>query len=470
MRPFMNEDFLLLTNTAKTLYHDHAANMPIIDSHCHINPAEIMENRKFENITQAWLGGDHYKWRLIRTMGVEERFVTGDACDREKLQKFAEVMPKCIGSPIYHWTHLELQRYFGSNLIINGDTAQEIWDLTQAKLKEDSLRVRGIIKQSNVQAIGTTDDPTDDLTWHKQLKEDVTNKTVVSPTMRPDKAMNINKADFAGYIEKLSDAAGVEIKSRDDLKAALLARIEFFHQMGCRASDHGLDYVAYRLMSKTKLEEIFQKGLRGEVVCVEEAEAFKTDLMLFFGREFARRGWVMQLHYGVQRNCNEEQFNRLGPDTGFDAMGMRYCGSEIVAFLNALEKDGLLPKTVFFSVNPHDDTMLETIIACFQGGGVKGKIQHGVPWWFNDTKHGMESQLVTLASQGVLGTFIGMHTDSRSFLSYVRHEYFRRILCNLIGTWVENGEYPNDKKALAELVEDISYRNAARYFGYDVLA
>ena len=470
MHSFMDKDFLLHTETAKILYHDTAAKMPIIDFHCHINPAEIMENRKFENITQAWLGGDHYKWRLIRTMGVQEQFITGDASDREKFQKFAETLPKCIGSPIYHWTHLELQRYFGSNLVISGDTAQEIWDLTEAKLKEESLRVRGIIAQSKVQAIGTTDDPTDDLLWHKQLREDVTNKTVVSPTMRPDKAINIDKAGYAEYIAKLANVTGITIKKRDDLKAALLERIEFFQQMGCKASDHGLDYVAYRIMGENKLDEIFQKCLAGETVTMEEAEAFKTDLMLFFGREFARRGWVMQIHYGVQRNCNEAAFARLGPDTGFDAMGMRYCGTEITRFLNALEKDGLLPKTVLFSINPHDDAMLGTIIGCFQGGEIRGKIQHGVPWWFNDSKHGMENQLVTLGSLGVLGTFIGMLTDSRSFLSYARHEYFRRILCNQIGTWVEKGEYPNDKKALTELVEDISYRNAARYFGYEVLA
>ncbi|MCL2588407.1 MAG: glucuronate isomerase [Oscillospiraceae bacterium] len=470
MQPFMNKDFLLHTDTAKTLYHEHAVNMPIIDFHCHINPAEIVENRKFENITQAWLGGDHYKWRLIRTMGVEERFITGDASDREKFQKFAETLPKCIGNPIYHWSHLELQRYFGTDIVLSGDTAQEIWDIAEAKLKDDSMRVRGIIEQSRVQAIGTTDDPIDDLKWHKALREDAANKTVVSPTMRPDKAMNIDIAGFADYIAKLATVSGVKITSRDDLKAALLTRIDFFNEMGCRASDHGLDYVAYRIMSGAELEAIFQKGLRGEAVTMEEAEAFKTDLMLFFGREFAKRGWVMQLHYGVQRNTNDAMFERLGPDTGFDAMGMRYCGTAITGFLNALAKDGLLPKTVLFSINPHDDAMLGTIIGCFQGSEVRGKIQHGVPWWFNDTKQGMENQLITLSSVGVLGTFIGMLTDSRSFLSYARHEYFRRILCNQVGVWVEGGEYPNDKKALAELVEDISYRNAARYFGYDVLA
>ena len=470
MRSFMNEDFLLHTNTGKDLYHHVASKMPIIDFHCHINPAEIMKNRKFENITQAWLEGDHYKWRLIRSMGVEERLITGDASDREKFQKFAEILPKCIGNPVYHWAHLELQRYFGSNLVISGDTAQEIWDLAKEKLREDSMRVRGIIAQSKVQAIGTTDDPADDLNWHKQLREDVTSPIVVSPTMRPDKAINIDKVGFPEYINKLADISGIKITNRDELKEALLTRIQFFHEMGCRASDHGLDYVVYRLAGEEELEASFQKGLQGEAVTIEEAEAFKTDMMLFFGREFARRQWVMQLHYGVLRNCNQMMFDRLGPDTGFDAMGMRNCGKEIVGFLNALGKDDLLPKTVLFSINPHDDAMLGTIIGCFQTSEIRGKIQHGIPWWFNDTKHGMESQLITLSGVGVLGAFIGMLTDSRSFLSYARHEYFRRILCNQIGRWVEDGEYPNDKEALKELVEDISYRNAARYFGYDVLA
>jgi len=470
MRAFMDENFLLHTDTAKILYHEHGAKMPIIDYHCHINPAEIMENRQFENITQAWLGADHYKWRLIRAMGVEEQHVTGSATDREKFQKFAETLPKCIGSPIYHWTHLELKRYFGSDLVISGDTAQEIWDLTAAKLKNEALRVRGIIAQSNVQAIGTTDDPIDALPFHKALREDATNPLVVSPTMRPDKAINIHKAGFPAYIVQLAEAAGVQIETMDDLKHALLKRIDFFDSMGCKASDHGLDHVPYRLMGEAELEACFQKGLAGEAFTAEECEAFQTDLMLFFGRAFAERGWVMQLHYGVQRSCNDVMFDRLGPDTGFDAIGMRNCGREIVGFLNALERENALPKTILYSINSHDDAMLETIIGCFQGGGVRGKLQHGVPWWFNDTKHGMESQLVSLASLGVLGTFIGMLTDSRSFLSYTRHEYFRRILCNQIGLWVESGEYPRDLPVLGELVEDISYRNAARYFGYPVLA
>ena len=445
MRNFMDNDFLLFNDTAKALYHNHAAHMPIIDYHCHINPAEIMENRQFENITQAWLGGDHYKWRLIRAMGVDERYITGDADDREKFQKFAETLPRCIGNPIYHWTHLELKRYFGSDLVISGDTAQEIWDLTAKQLQRDELRVRGIITQSNVQAIGTTDDPIDDLRWHKALRDDPTNTAIVSPTLRPDKAINIDKPGYLEYLAKLAEVSGTTITTVDDLKSALLKRIEFFHEMGCRASDHGLDYVIFRTADSSTIEAIFQKGLRGETITEHEAESFKTDLMLFFGREFSRLGWAMQLHYGALRNNNEAMFKLIGPDTGYDAISTRECSHAVSAFLNGLEREGKLPKTILYSLNPNDNDMLVSLVGCFQGAGTLGKIQHGSAWWFNDTKSGMERQMLTLANIGMLGAFIGMLTDSRSFLSYTRHEYFRRILCNLIGDLVERGEYPHSK-------------------------
>jgi len=466
----MCKDFLLYNDTAKALYHNHAAHMPIIDYHCHINPAEIMENRQFQNITQAWLGGDHYKWRLIRAMGTEERYITGDAPDREKFQKFAETLPRCIGNPIHHWTHLELKRYFGCDLVINGDTAQDIWDITEQRLREDSLRVRGMIAQSNVQAIGTTDDPADDLRWHRALLDDPTNTTVVSPTLRPDKAINIDKPGYSEYLAKLGQVSGVSITCLEDLKCALLKRIEFFNTMGCRASDHGLDYVVFRAPDATLVEGIFQKSLGGGTVTEAEAECFKTEMMLFFGREFHRLGWAMQLHYGALRNNNEAMFARLGPDTGYDAIGTRDCSRAISAFLSALEREGKLPKTILYSLNPNDNAMLVSIMGCFQGSGIMGKIQHGSAWWFNDTKSGMEDQMLTLANIGVLGAFIGMLTDSRSFLSYTRHEYFRRILCNTLGKLAEHGEYPRDMRTLGQLAEDISYRNAARYFGYEVRA
>ncbi|MCL2856394.1 MAG: glucuronate isomerase [Oscillospiraceae bacterium] len=470
MKPFMDKDFLLRGDTAKVLYHDYASQMPIIDYHCHINPAEIMENRRFDNITQAWLGGDHYKWRLMRAVGVEERYITGDAPDREKFQKFAETLPFCIGNPIHHWTHLELRRYFGCDLVINGDTAQQVWELTEKKLKDDALSVRGIIASSGVQAIGTTDDPLDDLRWHKALRDDPSNKAVVSPTFRPDKAINIDKPDFADYIAKLGALTGKGIKTVDDLKAALLQRINFFNEMGCRASDHGLDYVIFRPADERTVASIFRKGLEGAPITEAEAESFKTALMLFFGREFARLGWIMQLHYGALRGNNTAMLGRLGPDTGYDAISTRECSQAVAGFLNALEVDGKLPKTILYSLSPNDSAMLTTVMGCFQGAGAMGKIQHGSAWWFNDTKIGMEQQMLNLANTGVLGTFIGMLTDSRSFLSYTRHEYFRRILCNLLGDMVERGEHPADMKVLGEMAKNISYRNVARYFGYEVLA
>ena len=465
----MGKDLMLQNETAKTLFHGYAAKMPIIDYHCHIDPRQIMGNTQFENITKAWLGGDHYKWRLMRAMGVSEEFVTGSAPDREKFQKFCEILPHCVGNPVHHWTHLELQRYFGCELVINGANAQDIWDITNDKLKLDSFRVRGIIKTSKVQAIGTTDDPADDLMWHRALRDDAANTVTVVPTMRPDMAVNIDKAGFADYITKLAGVSGVKIGNVPDLKSALLKRITFFSEMGCRASDHGMDSVTFRQADGKTIEDIFQKGLTGGTVSAAEAEMFKTDLMLFFGREFSKLGWVMQLHFGAQRNCNNARFKRLGADKGYDAINGRSGGEALVGFLNALAEEGRLPKTVLYSLNPGDNAMLVSIAGCFQDEGI-GKIQHGSAWWFNDTKRGMENQILTLAETGVLGSFIGMLTDSRSFLSYTRHEYFRRILCNIIGDLVEKGEYPCEMEFLGTLVEDISYRNAARYFGFEIKA
>lgn len=466
MRVFLDKDFLLESETAKVLYHDYASKMPIIDYHCHIIPGEILENRRFENITQAWLGGDHYKWRMMRTLGVDERFITGNAPDREKFQKFVEVLPRCPGNPVYHWSHLELQRYFDCNLVINPKNADEIWALTLEKLKGDGFSVRQLIARSNVKAISTTDDPVDDLSVHKALMDDSTNTLVITPTMRPDNAINIDKPGFAEYIRKLADASGKNITTVKDLKEALLRRIEFFGEMGCRASDHGLDYVTCRPAAEDKVEEIFQIGLSGQAVTEEETEVFKTNLMLFFGREFAKRGWVMQLHYGAHRSNSDRMKSLLGPDTGFDSISTKDCSLGLARFLNALDKDGELPKTIIYSLNPNDNAMIGSIIGCFQGDGMPGKMQHGSAWWFNDTKTGMENQLMSLAELGALGTFVGMLTDSRSFLSYTRHEYFRRVLCNMLGNMVQGGLYPADIEELGAIVEDISYCNTARYFGY----
>ncbi len=461
---FMSEDFLLSNETAKRIYHNYAEKMPIVDYHCHISPQEIAENKKFDNITQIWLGGDHYKWRQIRSNGICENEITGDADDRVKFQRFAEMLPRAIGNPLYHWTHLELKRYFGYDGVLNGETAEEVWNLCNKKLKDDSMSVCSIINNSNVAMIGTTDDPIDNLEWHIKIRESGCCNAAVVPSFRPDKAVNIEKEGFVEYIGKLSDVSGVEIKSADDVKKALSARLDFFCENGCRATDHGLDYVVYSPASDDEIEDIFKAAMAGKNISQEDADKYKTAILLHLGREYSKRGIVMQLHYGAQRNTNTDMFNKLGPDTGFDCISVRDCGFEITGFLNALQKDGLLPKTILYSLNPSDNAMLGTIIGCFQGSEVAGKIQHGSAWWFNDNKTGMQEQMTTLANLSLLGNFIGMLTDSRSFLSYTRHEYFRRILCDLIGTWVENGEYPNDDAQLGKLVQDICYYNAERYF------
>ncbi len=468
MKQFMGKDFLLSTETAKTLYHDYAATMPVLDYHCHINPQEIAEDKKFENITQIWLGGDHYKWRQMRSNGVDEQYITGNASDRDKFQKWAETLEKAIGNPLYHWSHLELQRYFGYNGVLNGDTAEEVWNICNAKLKEDSMSVRGLIKQSNVTLICTTDDPIDSLEWHKKIAEDSTFSVQVLPAWRPDKAMNIEKPDFTDYLAKLSDVSGISISSYSDLKSALKNRMEFFAANGCSVSDHALNYVMYNPASEDELEVIFSKRLAGEAISEEEELKFKTAFMVFVGKEYHKLGWVMQLHYGTKRDNNTLLFNKLGADTGFDAINNHTPSASMANFLNALNTTDELPKTIIYSLNPFDNAAIGTIIGCFQDSTAVGKIQQGSAWWFNDNKTGMIDQMTSLGNLGLLGNFIGMLTDSRSFLSYTRHEYFRRILCELVGGWVENGEYPADMKSLKAIIEGISYENAVRYFGFDL--
>lgn len=438
--------------------------MPIIDYHCHINPQEIAENKKFDNITQIWLSGDHYKWRQIRSNGICENEITGNADDRTKFQRIAEMLPRAIGNPLYHWTYLELKRYFGYNGVLNGDTAEKVWNLCNQKLMDDSMSVCNIIKNSNVAMIGTTDDPIDTLEWHIKIRESGCCTARVVPSFRPDKAVNIEKNGFVEYISKLSEVSGIEINTVEDIKSALTARLNFFCENGCRATDHGLDYVVYSPTSDDEVERIFSSVIKGETISQEDADKYKTAILLHLGKEYAKRGIVMQLHYGVQRNTNTKAFEELGPDTGFDCISVKDCGLAITGFLNALQKDNNLPKTILYSLNPSDNALLGTIIGCFQGSDTIGKIQHGSAWWFNDNKTGMQEQMTTLANLSLLGNFIGMLTDSRSFLSYTRHEYFRRILCNLIGTWVENGEYPDDEEQLGRLIEDICYYNAERFF------
>lgn len=466
MKAFMDKDFLLSTPTAVSLFHDYADKMPIIDYHCHINPKEIAEDRKFENITQVWLGGDHYKWRLMRSAGVDEKYITGDAPDKEKFLKWAEVLGKAIGNPLFHWSHLELQRFFGYHGVLNADTAEEVWTLCNEKLASPDMSVRNLIRKSNVDIICTTDDPVDSLEWHKMLAADTSFETKVYPAWRPDKAMNIEKPDFLDYIAKLSEVSGVSINSFGDLKKALINRMSFFNDMKCCVSDHALEYVYYAPATDSEIERIFSKKMGGEELTALEVKQYKTMFMIFCGKEYNRLGWVMQLHYGAKRDNNTPRYEKLGPDTGYDCINNYAPSAEIADFLNALEKDSSLPKTIIYSLNPNDNQAIDTILGCFQGPEAVGKIQHGSAWWFNDNKTGMNDQLISLGNLGYLAGFVGMLTDSRSFLSYPRHEYFRRILCNLFGELVENGEYPADMKTLGGIVSDISYNNAKNYFNF----
>ena len=465
MKQFMDKDFLLSTETAQTLYHQFAENTPILDYHCHINPQEIYEDRKFENITQVWLGGDHYKWRQMRSNGVDEKYITGDGTDREKFQAWAETMPKLIGNPLYHWSHLELRRYFGYEGYLNGDTAEEVWNLCNAKLQEDSMTVRNIIKQSGVTLICTTDDPVDSLEWHKKIAEDPTFDVQVLPAWRPDKAMNVEKPTFAAYIDQLSKVSGIEVKDFASLKDALKNRMAYFASLGCCVSDHALEYVMYAPATDEEVDAILQKGLKGEAISKEEELKYKTAYMLFVAREYVKMGWIMQIHYGCKRDNNAYMFEQLGPDTGYDCINNYAPSAQMADFLNALSATNDIPKTIIYSLNPNDDSAIGSLIGCFQGD-VPGKIQQGSAWWFNDHKLGMIQQMSSLANLGCLGNFVGMLTDSRSFLSYTRHEYFRRILCELFGSWVENGEYPADMKSLESMVKGICYNNAVRYFGF----
>jgi glucuronate isomerase len=402
----------------------------------------------------------------MRNNGISEDEITGNAPDRVKFERFAETLPKAIGNPMYHWTHLELKRYFGYDGILSPETSEKVWELCNRRLSEPDMTVRGIIKRSNVMAIGTTDDPADSLEWHIKLEQDKTFSTKVVPSFRPDKAVNIEKPGFTEYISRLSAVCNTDISNINDLKTAMVSRLDYFGKAGCRAADHGLDYVVYNPSSEHEANEIFKKALSGTTLTCEQVEKYKTYLLLFFAEEYCRRGWVMQLHYGTMRNINSRMFGSIGPDTGFDVMSTRCCCDALAGLLGALDARNSLPKTILYSLNPADNELLDAIIGSFQGAEVAGKLQHGSAWWFNDTKTGMEAQLTSLANLAVLGNFVGMLTDSRSFLSYTRHEYFRRIFCNLIGGWVENGEYPDDDKSLRGITEGVCYLNAKKYFGF----
>lgn len=468
MRTFMDEDFMLHSETARKLYHSWAEGLPILDYHCHISPEDIARDRRFENITRIWLGGDHYKWRLMRAAGVEERYITGDAPDREKFQKWAETLELAVGNPVYHWSHLELQRFFGYHDVLNGESAQKVWELTCEQLANPQMSARNLILRSRVTLICTTDDPADDLRWHKELAADSSFPVQVLPAWRPDRAMNLEKPDYPEYLKRLEEASGTKIASFADLKQALRKRMDSFESLGCRASDHGLDSIWYAPAPEQEIEEIFSQRLEGKMPGQEQRKKFITAFLHFCAGEYAARGWVMQLHFGCLRDNNRRMYRLLGPDTGFDCVNNETSTRHLSALLNGLEEEGVLPKTILYSLDTNDDDGIDSVIGCFQNSDAAGKLQHGAAWWFNDHSAGMKKQMISLANGGLLGNFVGMLTDSRSFLSYPRHEYFRRILCDLIGQWVEDGEYPMDEKNLQRIIRGICYENAVRYFGFSL--
>ncbi|MBB6218499.1 glucuronate isomerase [Anaerosolibacter carboniphilus] len=468
MKKFMDENFLLDNETAIKLYHDFAKEMPIIDYHCHLNPKEIAENKRYRNITEIWLGGDHYKWKAMRSNGIDEKYITGDAADKDKFLKWAETVPYTIGNPLYHWTHLELQRYFGIDTLLSPESAEGIWEKCNELLEKEEFTARELIKRSNVKVICTTDDPIDTLEYHKEVAEDHTFDVKVLPTLRPDKVINIEKEGFTAWIKKLGEVVGRDIQAMDALLDALKERVQYFDSLGCKVSDHALDPIVFEKGDKEEINNIFVKALNGETLTESDIRKYKTYVLLFLGREYAKLGWAMQIHIGTIRNVNSRMMRMLGPDTGFDTIGDYVFAEALAKFLDALDTTNELPKTILYCLNPRDNEVLATMIGSFQGGGIPGKIQFGSGWWFNDQKDGMIRQMIALSNVGLLSRFVGMLTDSRSFLSYARHEYFRRILCNLLGKWVENGEAPKDMDLLGKIVKDICFYNANRYFGFHV--
>ncbi|WP_163101961.1 glucuronate isomerase [Peribacillus alkalitolerans] len=466
MKNFMDENFLLNNDTAVTLFHDYAKEMPIIDYHCHLSPKEIFENKSFRNITDAWLGGDHYKWRVMRALGVDEEFITGKASDYDKFLAWAEAVPLLIGNPLYNWTHLELQRFFGINGILNKKTAPHIWEKVNDQLIREDFRVRDLIKKSNVKVICTTDDPVDRLEYHLQLKDDNNFDVSIVPGFRPDKSLEINRDGYGDWIGKLQEVSGISIQSYTDFLSALESRVRYFHSVGCRVSDHAIDTMVYEETTEEEVAQIFAEALQNNKVSLESDKKYKTYTLKFLGKLYAELDWAMQFHINALRSNNTRMFKVLGPDTGYDSMNDGEIAKPLVQLLDSLDQENALPKTILYSLNPKDNNVIAAMIGSFQGGGIPGKIQFGTAWWFNDTKDGMLDQMKSLANMGVFSRFIGMLTDSRSFLSYTRHEYFRRILCNLVGEWVENGEVPKDLDLLGEIVQGISYNNAKDYFNF----
>lgn len=464
MKQFMDENFLLNSQTAASLYHNVAEKLPIVDYHCHLSAREIAADRRFQTITELMLGGDHYKWRVMRANGIDEKYITGDGSDFEKFQAFASTLCKCAGNPLYHWTHLELKRYFDFDLPLNENTCAQAYELCNKKLQSEGFSAKGLIQRSNVKLLCTTDDPIDSLSYHDQIKEDKEFPVSVLPAFRPDQAMNIERPGFREYIKKLSEVCGFVIRNYTEYEKALIQRIDYFDRVGCKTADHGFDYFFYEPADCNIIESIFKKALSGADVSKTEAEQFKTAVLRYLCREYKSRGWVLQLHFGCARDTNSVLFKKLGKDIGCDAIAAFTGAGSVAPFFNDLYQTDSMPKTVIYSLNENDYRLLSTNMGCFQGSS-EGALQLGAAWWFNDSMSGMVKQLTDLASTGVLGNFIGMLTDSRSLISYPRHEYFRRILCNLIGAWVENGELPMNEDT-ENLVSDICYYNVVRYFNF----
>jgi glucuronate isomerase len=465
MNTFIHEDFLLNSKTAKTLFHTYAEKQPILDYHCHLSPKDIAQNRRFENLFDIWLEGDHYKWRAMRTHGVDERFCTGNAAPFEKFAAWANTVPHTLRNPLYHWTHLELKRYFGITELLDQSTAKTIWEEANAKLATEDLSAQGILNKFNVRALCTTDDPSDDLRYHKQIAEsDLATK--VYPTFRPDKALTVHLPEsFNTWVAQLSETSQVAIRNLSTFLQALEQRHEYFHQLGARVSDHGLDSCIASFCTESVASAIFDKVRGGVAATKTEHEQFASFMMLFFGQLDASKGWTSQLHLGALRNTNTKRFRQLGPDVGFDSISDRSQVEALRSYLDRLDEENALPKTILYNLNPADNYAFATMVGNFQDGSVAGKVQFGSGWWFLDQKEAMTWQMNALSSVGLLSHFVGMVTDSRSFMSYPRHEYFRRVLCDLLGADIERGEIPNDQAAVGAMIQNICFDNAKNYLG-----
>ncbi|MEX2603157.1 MAG: glucuronate isomerase [Gracilimonas sp.] len=469
-KPFVNKNFLLQNEPAQKLYHNYAANQPIIDYHCHLSPKEIVEDINFRNLTHIWLYGDHYKWRAMRTCGVDEKYITGNASDKEKFLAWAEIVPRTLKNPLYHWTHMEMKNPFGiTDRLLNGDTAGDIWDECNEMLSTPEFSTRGLLRRNNVKVIATTDDPTDDLEYHKKVRDEEQDDFIMVPTFRPDRGMEIeNGEEYLEWIEKLKAASNIDISSFNDFLKALKQRHDEFHELGCRASDHGVEEPHSESFTDAQVDEIFKKVLSGKSPTESEVRIFKSAFLYHCGVMDAEKGWVYQLHMGAIRNNNTRMLKKLGRDTGFDSIGDFEIAQPLSRLLNRLDTEDHLPKTILYNNNPRDNELIATMLGNFQDGSVSGKLQHGPPWWFLDQKDGIEAHVTSLSNMGILSEFIGMTTDSRSFLSFPRHEYYRRVLCNILGDDIEKGIIPDDLEFIGNLVKGISYDNAKQYFGFEI--